>query len=288
MAAALLALEAKQYAAAREFFDAALAAKPKQTGEAFLVWGVGLLADGRAAEAAKVFRRAIDQKTATDDAILYFYLSGALAVDGRIDDALAAAQTAAEKKSDSARFRGRPAWVLALGKRNAEAIAAYRKLIDDFDADYDSTETRDVLREARLALSDLAAVTGDVPQSEEWLQQVLDEFPGDKGAMNDLGYLWADENKNLDRARRMIQEAVDAQPDNMAYRDSLGWVLFRLGKHREAVAELEKAAADKKARRRRPRSSRRRLPSRRPPRQSQRSLAQGGSVVPTGKGTKKP
>jgi Flp pilus assembly protein TadD len=44
----------------------------------------------------------------------------------------------------------------------------------------------------------------------------------------------------------MIQAAVDAEPDNMAYRDSLGWVLFRQGKYAEAVAELEKAAADKK------------------------------------------
>ena len=32
----------------------------------------------------------------------------------------------------------------------------------------------------------------------------------------------------------------------MAYRDSLGWVLFRLGKYPEAVAELEKAAAGEK------------------------------------------
>ena len=44
----------------------------------------------------------------------------------------------------------------------------------------------------------------------------------------------------------MIRQAVDAEPDNAAYRDSLGWVLFRLGKYPEAVAELEKAAADKK------------------------------------------
>ena len=43
----------------------------------------------------------------------------------------------------------------------------------------------------------------------------------------------------------MIREAVAAEPDNAAYRDSLGWVLFRLGKYPQAVAELKKAAADK-------------------------------------------
>jgi predicted Zn-dependent protease len=44
----------------------------------------------------------------------------------------------------------------------------------------------------------------------------------------------------------MIQKAVAAEPDNTAYRDSLGWVLFRLGRCQEAVPELEKATADKK------------------------------------------
>ena len=43
----------------------------------------------------------------------------------------------------------------------------------------------------------------------------------------------------------MIRQAVAAEPDNAAYRDSLGWVLFRLGKYPQAVAELKKAAADK-------------------------------------------
>jgi len=247
LAVALLALEAKQYDTAGEFFDAALATKPKKTGEAFTVWGVGLLAGDRAAEAAKVFRRAIDAKAAPDDnPMFHFYLAGALVLAGQTDDALTAARAAAEKKKDSARFRGRPAWVLYFAKRNDEAIKAYRALIDEFDADHDSAETREVMHEARLALSNLCALKGETAQAEEWIEQVLDEFPDDKGAMNDLGYLWADANKNLGRARRMIQAAVDAEPDNMAYRDSLGWVLFRQGKYAEAVAELEKAAADKK------------------------------------------
>ena len=84
-----------------------------------------------------------------------------------------------------------------------------------------------------------------LPAAEEWLAQVLDEFPDDTGAMNDLGYLWADENKRLGRAEEMIRAAVAAEPDNAAYRDSLGWVLFRLGKYPQAVAELKQAAADK-------------------------------------------
>ncbi len=200
LAIALLALEAKQYEAAGEFFDLALAAKPKNSAEVFMVWGVGLLTGERMAEAAKVFQRAIDQQALPDDnPAFYFYLAGALAVEKRTDEALAAAQTAARKKADSARYRGRAAWVLYFAKRYDDALKAYTELIREFDDNYSSAETREVLREARLALSNLCVLKDDLPQAEEWLEQVLDEFPDDPGALNDLGYLWADENRNLVR-----------------------------------------------------------------------------------------
>src|SRR4029079_16421564 len=60
---------------------------------------------------------------------------------------------------------------------------------------------------------------------------------------NDLGYLWADADKHLELALRMIRTAVTSEPKNMAYRASLGWVLYRMGKYPEAVAELKAAAA---------------------------------------------
>jgi Flp pilus assembly protein TadD len=40
----------------------------------------------------------------------------------------------------------------------------------------------------------------------------------------------------------MIQKAVDLEPENEAYLDSLGWVLFKLGRPQEALPWLEKAA----------------------------------------------
>jgi tetratricopeptide (TPR) repeat protein len=248
LALALLALEAKQYETADEFFGLALAAKPDQAADVLKVWGVGLLTGDRAAEAVKVFQRGIDEKVLPDDdPTFHFYLAGALAVEKRTDEALAIAKEVAAKKPDVARFSGRAAWVLYFAKRYDEAMEAYVELVRQFDADHASTENRAVLREARIVLSNLCVIKGDLPQAEEWLEQVLDEFPGDTSAQNDLGYLWADQNKNLVRAERMIRGAVDAEPDNAAYRDSLGWVLFRLNKCPEAIVELEKAAAGKKS-----------------------------------------
>lgn len=260
VAAASLALEAKQFDAAAHFFDAALAAEkslPPTTPEAkdsalpraaelYMLWGVGLLTGDRAKEAVAVFQQAIDAKAETaDNPIFHFYLAGALALAERTDEALVAARVAADGKKDAARFQSRPAWVLYAGKRFDEATKAYRDVLTRFDADRDSADTRDALRDVRLTLSNIAVEQGDLAQAEEWLAQVLDEFPGDIGAMNDLGYLWADQNIHLQRAFRMIQRAVNDKPDNTAYRDSFGWVLFRLGKYREALVELEKAAAGK-------------------------------------------
>jgi len=265
---AVVTLEAKQYDTASEFFGLTLESKipprtpnagapvamldnaetlPSRKAEVLMVWGIGLLTADREAEAAKVFQRGIDEKTLPDDnPSFYFYLAGALAMAEQPDAALAAAKVAAEKKKDSVRYRSRPAWVLYVAKRYDEAAKAYEDLVKEFGNDYDSPDTRDVLREARLALSNLAVIKGDIPQAEEQLELVLDEYPDDDNAMNDLGYLWADQNKNLERAKQMIEKAVAAEPENLAYRDSLGWVLYRLGKGPESVAALEKAASASK------------------------------------------
>jgi tetratricopeptide (TPR) repeat protein len=242
---ALLTLENKQYDTAAEFFELALKIAPKQASETLQNWGVGLLMDERAAEAAKVFQRGIDEKALpADNPAFSFYLAGALAMSDRTEEALAAARKAAELKK-TARFASRVPWILEHAKRYPQAIRAYEELIAKFDGDHESDETREVLLEARLALSNLCVLTHNKPAAEEWLETALDEFPDDAGASNDLGYLWADQGKHLHRALAMIQKAVAAEPDNSAYRDSLGWALFRLGQYPQAVAELEKAAADK-------------------------------------------
>ena len=48
---------------------------------------------------------------------------------------------------------------------------------------------------------------------------------------------------NLDEALGMIEQAVAASPDSGYIVDSLGWVLYRLGRYEEAVGHMEKAVA---------------------------------------------
>jgi tetratricopeptide (TPR) repeat protein len=56
--------------------------------------------------------------------------------------------------------------------------------------------------------------------------------------LNYLGYMLADQNVRLEEAQRLIKQAVDLDPNNYAFLDSLGWVYYRLNRLPEAEHEL--------------------------------------------------
>lgn len=59
------------------------------------------------------------------------------------------------------------------------------------------------------------------------LKTTLSLNPNASNAMNYLGYLYAEKDINPDEANQLLTQAVSLEPDNPAYQDSLGWVLFR-------------------------------------------------------------
>lgn len=79
-------------------------------------------------------------------------------------------------------------------------------------------------------------------ESEQALRRVLEIDPDNSDALNDLGYLLAEDGRDLEAARRMTERAVRQEPANAAFVDSLGWALFRLGRLDEAQKYLERAA----------------------------------------------
>jgi tetratricopeptide (TPR) repeat protein len=60
--------------------------------------------------------------------------------------------------------------------------------------------------------------------------------------LNYLGYMLADRGVKLDDALAMLQKAVQLEPQNYAYLDSLGWVYFKLGQYPLAEENLRKAS----------------------------------------------
>jgi tetratricopeptide (TPR) repeat protein len=79
-------------------------------------------------------------------------------------------------------------------------------------------------------------------EAEEQFRKVLASDPDHAPVLNYLGYMLADQNMKLDEALGYIKRAVDLDPANGAYLDSLGWAYFRLGKYELAEDNLVKAA----------------------------------------------
>ena len=80
-----------------------------------------------------------------------------------------------------------------------------------------------------------------VEKAETAFLRALELNPNDSGALNYLGYWWADEGRNLDEAIELIKRAVELKPDNGYYADSLGWIYFKIGEINNAVIWLEHA-----------------------------------------------
>lgn len=67
--------------------------------------------------------------------------------------------------------------------------------------------------------------------------------PDQPQVLNYLGYSMVEKQIKLDEALSMIERAVAAEPDSGYIVDSLGWVLYRLGRYEEAVSHMETAVA---------------------------------------------
>ncbi len=141
--------------------------------------------------------------------------------------------------------------LLSQAERHDQAVAECQVLLKEYNQSGD-------VHKVRYMLSAVYSADHQYEKAEEQLLLILKDDPDDATANNDLGYLWADQNKKLDEAEKRIRRALeldkrqrnslthvgmDSDRDNAAYVDSLGWVLFRKGDWKDARRELEKAVS---------------------------------------------
>jgi len=81
-------------------------------------------------------------------------------------------------------------------------------------------------------------------ESEKTFRALLAQDPLDAGALNYLGYMIAERgpSANLDEAVALLQRALNVDPGNPSYLDSLGWAYFQQGKIDLADPPLTTAA----------------------------------------------
>jgi tetratricopeptide (TPR) repeat protein len=195
----------------------------------------------------------------------FFYLSSIAEREGRTDLALEGYTKLAEAGAGLI-VRGRAARLLM---KQGERDEAFR-LLDEY-ASKERSEALDVEFAKAALLEDLGSSsdaiallklalerypehpgvryqialiqdkTGQTRDSVRNFESLLKERPEDASLLNALGYSLADRNQKLPRAESLIRKALDASPDNPAFLDSLGWVLFRRGDIPGALPYLERA-----------------------------------------------
>ncbi|MFK8068010.1 MAG: tetratricopeptide repeat protein [Gammaproteobacteria bacterium] len=87
----------------------------------------------------------------------------------------------------------------------------------------------------------LAEKMGRLDLFEKDLKLIIKHNPNNADVLNALGYTLADRTDRYAEAHDLIKKALDLSPDNFYILDSMGWVLYRLGKLEESVKYLRKA-----------------------------------------------
>lgn len=133
-----------------------------------------------------------------------------------------------EQRFSVARAKGE---ILTEKNRFDEAMKVYDTALASGEYHSDLLYTRAMLAERM----------GKIEVLEKDLRTIIAKEPDNSQALNALGYTLADNTKRYDEALALISRALQISPKDFYILDSMGWVLYRLGRLDESVSYLEKA-----------------------------------------------
>jgi tetratricopeptide (TPR) repeat protein len=236
-----LQFERRDYEAARGRFERALELNPEQYEVAYFL-GVTLRRLDLLDEAIAAFERVPESHERYPEARTQ--IAGIYEKRGEYDRAIA------EVEKARARGEARPLDLY---------LASLRSRAGDFDGAVAFLEglLAQAPDDAEL-LYNIGVLQGEANHTEEalrWMQRALEKQPDHAGALNYIGYTWAEQGTNLDQAEQYITRALQIRPEDGYITDSLGWVyymraraLVETGRTRDAkkllqraIEELEKA-----------------------------------------------
>ncbi|RKZ13904.1 hypothetical protein DRQ50_09785 [bacterium] len=82
---------------------------------------------------------------------------------------------------------------------------------------------------------------GDTARARRVLERLRREYPDNAEVANSLGYFLAEKGADLEMAESLVREALETEPNNGAFLDSLGWVYYRLERYDDAFDHLVQA-----------------------------------------------
>jgi len=92
-----------------------------------------------------------------------------------------------------------------------------------------------------LGRAELLLRIGRQDEAIEGYRRAVERWPDSSMSLNALGYTLADRTEEYKEAEKLIRQALKIDPQSPAIIDSLGWVLYKLGRHEQALVELQRA-----------------------------------------------
>ena len=261
MAYARLLMEFSLYGKALGQFEALLDREPENTDVLYAL-GLLYLQNNRLDDSEAVFRKLSEQEYLTDTANYYM---GRIAEEKRLyDDAGAWYQGVRKgehffdaqirqamllaRKGEVEQARSHLGSIRPQGEQQALTViqaegelllgaGRYEEAIEVYTAALAGQYNADLLYARAMA----AEKIGRLDLLEADLRTILEQEPDHAQALNALGYTLADATERHAEAYELIKKALELRPSDFYILDSMGWVLYRLGRLDEAVDYLRKA-----------------------------------------------
>jgi len=195
--------------------------------------GLQLYRQNRYEEALAVFLKISSEDTEINFDLAY-YIGLCYASLLQYDDALVYLEQIITAGADIARvYQCRLILAFIYTKTGRGRLAEF-ELSKLLDSGYESPQVH-------TSMAYLAYEQGDAEKSLSLYEKALELDPDNATALNGLGYILADTEKDLTRALILCKKAFDAQPDNPAYLDSLAWIYYKMGFDTEARSYIQRA-----------------------------------------------
>ena len=185
-------------------------------------------------EAALTFFLQYKPNGAEGEGDLPYYIGLIYAKLSSYESALAYLEQVVTQELDVARvYQCRLILALIYAKTNRTRLAEF-ELSKLLDAGYESVQVFS-------SMGYVAYEHNDVKNALEYYRRALTIDKNNSNALNGLGYILADTEKDLAKAIVYCKRALEKEPTNPAYLDSIAWAYFKNGSIKEAKAFIKKA-----------------------------------------------
>ena len=224
----ILSVQLNQFSAAKEYFLQLIKLDKRVNTSRYYL--------GQIAQEEKELKKAISWYQQIDRGSNYLNAQARIAVilakQGELDKALEQLRTVRKNRPDDAiNLMILEANLLDDYKRYSEAMTVYNAALKL------EPENTELLYMRAM----IAEKMGDLALLEKDLRTVLVIDPKNTDSLNALGYSLLEHTTRYQEAYELIKKAFDLKPSSYYILDSMGWVLYKLGKHEEAISYLHQA-----------------------------------------------